>query len=105
MSRYDSGSDRVRPVPREEDMIALGIPTIIVHFNQEGETSSEAYNMENVRYDKYSMEGLARALLPQIIEYYKDPVNVAAFERWQAEREANGIPPSKPTQRRRRRQK
>ena len=100
MSRYDSGSDRVRLDPREKDMITLGIPTIIVHFNQDGETSSEAYNMENVRYDKYGMEAIARALLPDIIAFYEDPANLAEFERWQAEQRAMGIPPCKPKRRR-----
>lgn len=103
MSRYNSDSDSVRPVPREEDMIARGVPTVIVHFNQDGETSSEAYNMENVCYDKYGMEAIARTILPEIIAYYEDPANVAEFERWQAEQRAKGIPPYKPKRRRTRR--
>jgi len=101
LSRYDSGSDKVRPVPKLEDMIAAGIPCSVIHFNKEGEvTKTEDYNLENIYIDKYRLEGLARALLPQIIEFYEDPANVAAFERWQAERRAKGIPPSKPTRRR-----
>jgi len=100
LSRYDSGSERQNPIPREEDLIAQGVPMIIVHFDERGETTStESYNLENVRPDKYAMEALARALLPEITAFYEVPENQAAFERWQAERRAKGIPPPKPKRR------
>lgn len=97
MSRYASGSDRVQPVPREEDLIAQGIPTMIVHTDEKGAIiSTEAYNLENVRIPKYAVESFARALYPHILAFYEVPENQAAFERWQAERQAQVIPPSKP---------
>ena len=97
MSRYDSGSDNAPPVPRDEDLIAQGVPLVIMRFNEEGKTTcSEAYNLENVRIEKYAVESLARAIYPAVVAFYEDPENRAAFERWQAERQAKGIAPSKP---------
>jgi len=48
--------------------------------------------MKNVRPDKWQIESLARALLPQIQEFYKDPENVKKAAAWAEERKKKQKP-------------
>lgn len=49
-----------------------GRPCAVIHFDPKtGEvTGEEHYNMENIKFEKYQIESLARALLPAIQAFY-----------------------------------
>ena len=49
-----------------------GRPCSVIHFDPKtGEVpGKEHYNMENIRFEKYQIESLARALLPAIQAFY-----------------------------------
>lgn len=82
------------------------IPYMIAHINKDGEiVHEESHNIENVYIPPYAMEGLARSILPDIQAYYQTEEGQAAFEKWQAEQAALGIPKptAKPKKRRRKR--
>lgn len=70
--------------PDEQEKIRKGCPVTVVDL--ETQTSVADFNMKNVRPDKWQMESLARALLPMIQEFYKDPENVKKAAAWKEER-------------------
>ena len=67
-----------------------GVPTVVVHFEKDGTgTKTEEYNLENIKpLEKWEAEAIARAILPDIQEFYSHEENRRAFEAWQAERAA-----------------
>lgn len=80
------------------------IPYSVLHFTKDGEiTHEESHNMENVYLSPYAVEGIARSILPDIQAYYQTEEGQAAFEKWQTEQAALGIPKpaAKPKKRRR----
>ena len=53
------------------DDIKSGRPCTIIHFDKDGEiTRTEDYNLENIKIPDYAYESIARALLPEIQEYF-----------------------------------
>lgn len=81
----------VRRMTEEEQIqedIARGVPMVIIHFDKDGNrTSEEAYNLQNVRPNRWQMEGLARATLEMAQKYFADPENRKKFEEWKAKPE------------------
>lgn len=47
------------------------------------------FNKDTYRPPKRAMEELARALLPEIVEFYKDENNRKEFEEWKKSQEKN----------------
>lgn len=55
------------------DDIKSGRPCSIIHFDPKSYkvTHEENHNMENIEIPKHALESLARALLPDIQEFYQ----------------------------------
>ena len=67
----------------EEKLKASKVPMIIVHFDEDFETThTEEYNLENFELSELQIESFARILLPSIREYYKDPKHVHEANEW-----------------------
>ncbi len=53
------------------DDIKSGRPCTIIHFDKDGEiVRTEDYNLENIKVPDYAYESIARALLPDIVEFF-----------------------------------
>jgi len=80
-----------------------GVPTVVVHFDKDGTvTKTEEFNLENIKpLEKWEAEAFARAILPDIQEFYSHEENIRAFEEWQAERAAQQKETPKPRRKRR----
>ena len=67
----------------EEKLKAAKVPMIVVHFDENFETTyTEEYNLENFELSEWQIESFARILLPSIREYYKDPKHVQEANEW-----------------------
>lgn len=83
------------------------IPYTVLQFNEDGRVVNEvSHNLENIYLDPYRVEAIARTILPDIQAYYQTEEGNAAFEKWQAEQAALGVPTptAKPKKRRRKMQ-
>ena len=80
-----------------------GVPTVVVHFEKDGTvTKTEEFNLEKIKpLEKWEAEAFARAILPDIQEFYSHEENIRAFEEWQAERAAQQKETPKPRRKRR----
>ena len=79
-----------------------GVPTVVVHFDKDGTvTKTEEFNLEIKPLEKWEAEAFARAILPDIQEFYSHEENIRAFEKWQAERAAQQKETPKPRRKRR----
>lgn len=80
-----------------------GVPTVVVHFDKDGTvTKTEEFNLEKIKpLEKWEAEAFARAILPDIQEFYSHEENIRAFEEWQAERAAQQKETPKPRRKRR----
>lgn len=76
--------------PADQEKIRKGYPITVV--DMESQATLADFNMKNIRPDKWQMESLARALLPQIQEFYKDPENVKKAAAWAEERKKKQKP-------------
>lgn len=83
------------------------IPYTVLQFNEDSRVVNEvSHNLENIYLDPYRVEAIARTILPDIQAYYQTEEGNAAFEKWQAEQAALGVPTptAKPKKRRRKMQ-
>ena len=80
-----------------------GVPTVVAYFDKDGTfTKTEEFNLENIKpLEKWEAEAFARAILPDIQEFYSHEENIRAFEEWQAERAAQQKETPKPRRKRR----
>lgn len=80
-----------------------GVPTVVAYFDKDGTvTKTEEFNLENIKpLEKWEAEAFARAILPDIQEFYSHEENIRAFEEWQAERAAQQKDTPKPRRKRR----
>ena len=76
--------------PADQDKIRKGYPITVV--DMESQATLADFNLKNVRPDKWQMESLARALLPQIQEFYIDPENVKKAAAWAEEQKKKQKP-------------
>lgn len=69
--------------PKIQRRILDGYPITVI--DSESEREIAAFNMSNIKPSKYAIEALARTLSQSISEFYKDPENVAKYEKWKKE--------------------
>lgn len=70
------------------DDIESGRPCSIVYFDKKGNvTHQEDHNLENIEISKSALESLARALLPDIQEYFSSEEGKKAFEELNKQKE------------------
>ena len=83
------------------------IPYTVLQFNEDGKVVNEvSHNLESIYLDPYRVDAIARTIRPDIQAYYQTEEGNAAFEKWQAEQAALGVPTptAKPKKRRRKMQ-
>lgn len=71
----------------EKEKIRQGYGVSVVDL-ETGDTICE-FNRDTYRPPKRAIEELARALLPEIVEFYKDENNQKEFEKWKKDQEKN----------------
>lgn len=61
-----------------------GIPCTIIHFNKDGKVTHEEHrNMENLKISKLDIELFAKALMPDILEFFSTEEGQRAFAEYQ----------------------
>ena len=71
----------------EKEKVRQGYGTVILDM-ETGERICE-FNKETYRPPERAMKEFARAILPEIVEFYKDEKNQKEFEEWKKNREKN----------------
>ena len=71
----------------EKEKVRQGYGVSVVDL-ETGDTICE-FNRDTYRPPKRAIEELARALLPEIVEFYKDENNRKEFEEWKKNQEKN----------------
>ena len=71
----------------EQEKLREGYGTVVIDLESEERICE--FNKDTYRPPQRALENLARALLPSIIEYYKDEKNQKEFEEWKKNQEKN----------------
>ena len=71
----------------EKEKVRQGYGVSVIDL-ETGDTICE-FNRDTYRPPKRAIEELARALLPEIVEFYKDENNQKEFEKWKKDQEKN----------------
>jgi len=70
--------------------IENGVPMIVSYLDEnKNTTKTETYNLENVEIPDYALRNFARAILPDIKEFYSHEENAKKIDEWQKEHKKN----------------